>query len=241
MLKAIYKIENLINHKIYIGQSKHPYQRFKEHCYGKDLNEYKSLIGYAIAKYGKRNFSFEILGWYNDYNEKEKYYIEYYNSLVPNGYNVQKGGEEPPCYYGEDNPFSIITYEQANRIISKLQDWRLPKKKIVQEEKISEDIIRHINEGDSWKKNNLTYPLRPKEKELNNFRAVYIQWLCASSDIPLNQIGEKVGWKRSSAKMINQGKNHYNSNLEYPIRQNQDYNKYILSQETCIDYLHFEE
>lgn len=31
MEKAIYKIENKINHKIYIGQSIHPNQRFAEH------------------------------------------------------------------------------------------------------------------------------------------------------------------------------------------------------------------
>ena len=31
MKKAIYKIENKINHKIYIGQSKKPEERFLQH------------------------------------------------------------------------------------------------------------------------------------------------------------------------------------------------------------------
>lgn len=31
-MKAIYKIENKINHKIYIGQSNDPNRRFIEHC-----------------------------------------------------------------------------------------------------------------------------------------------------------------------------------------------------------------
>lgn len=34
MKKAIYKIENKINHKIYIGQSIHPEHRFLEHSRG---------------------------------------------------------------------------------------------------------------------------------------------------------------------------------------------------------------
>ena len=67
MKKAIYKIENKINHKIYIGQSKNPEQRFKTHCL--KVKTYKSLINEAILKYGKENFSFEILGWFEDYKK----------------------------------------------------------------------------------------------------------------------------------------------------------------------------
>lgn len=239
MKKAIYKIENKINHKIYIGQSKDPDRRFKDHCYSN--TSYTSLIHRAIQKYGKENFSFEILGWYEDYNEKEKYFIQYYRSLKPYGYNIQKGGEEPPHYLGEENSFAKITQEKANRIIKALLNWKIPKKTIIHNEKVTKDIVRHINEGESWKKEDLTYPLRPPEKQIDEYRVLYIKWLCASTDIPLNQIGAKVGWQRSSAKMINQGKNHYDSRLKYPIRNNQEYNKQILSQETCIDYLQFGE
>ena len=71
MKKAIYKITNKVNHKIYIGQSSQPEERFKQHCYS--LTTYKSLINKAINKYGKENFDFEIIGWFEDYNEKEKY------------------------------------------------------------------------------------------------------------------------------------------------------------------------
>ena len=42
MKKAIYKITNKVNHKIYIGQSSQPEERFKQHCYS--LTTYKSLI-----------------------------------------------------------------------------------------------------------------------------------------------------------------------------------------------------
>lgn len=239
MKKAIYKIENKINHKIYIGQSLEPERRFLEHCQRKE--KYKSLIHDAIQKYGKENFDFSIIGWFEDYNEKEQFYINYYRSKIPYGYNVANGGEEPPHYYGENSPVSIITQDLADKIIKQLLDWKIQRKTIVSNNKVTQDIVRHINDGTAWKKEELTYPLRPKETILNEYRALYVKWLCCNSSIPLNHIGAKVGWGRSSAKMINQGSNHYDGRLKYPIRKNSEYNKKILSQETCIDYLHFGE
>lgn len=49
MKKAIYKIENKINHKIYIGQSIHPEQRFQQHIYANNeknapICSYKSVL-----------------------------------------------------------------------------------------------------------------------------------------------------------------------------------------------------
>jgi group I intron endonuclease len=54
MTTGIYKIENLINHKCYIGQSIHIERRWQEHC----QSSAKSCIANAIKKYGKTNFSF---------------------------------------------------------------------------------------------------------------------------------------------------------------------------------------
>ena len=167
-MKAIYKIENKINHKIYIGQSNNPERRFKEHCKN---NNYKSLIHDAIIKYGEKNFSFTILGWFEDYNEKEKYYISYYRSLAPNGYNILKGGEEPPTESGENNNFAKISNDIAKKIKEDLKNWKIPRRQITKKYNVSENIIRHINEGSSWHDDNEEYPLRPKESELNNLRA----------------------------------------------------------------------
>ena len=43
-----------------------------------------------------------------DYNEKEKYWINFYNSLTPNGYNILSGGDEPPILKGEDRLKDLI-------------------------------------------------------------------------------------------------------------------------------------
>ena len=227
MKKAIYKIENKINHKIYIGQSKNPKERFQQHCTRK--MSYKSLIYDAIQKYGEKNFSFEILGWFEDYNEKEKYYIEYYRSLVPYGYNVATGGENPPNYQGEDNPNAKISNDIAKSIKEDLKNWNIPRRQIIKKYKITENIIRHINEGTSWYDENETYPLRPKEKELNEIRVKKIIEMLILTYTPMNQIGSKVGWSRSAAKEINAGRNHHDDRLIYPIRNNKEKNKAILN------------
>ena len=238
--KYIYKIENKINHKIYIGQSIQPYKRFLQHCRNKVQDN--SLIDKAIQKYGKNHFKLEILGEFEDYYEKEQYYIQLYKSLAPYGYNIVPGGEEPPHFSGEEHSCASITQEQADKIIEQLKNWKIPLKTIIANNKITQNIARHIKEGTAWRKDTLLYPLRPNEKDIDVYRVKYIQFMCCNRlDVPLNKIGEMVGWNRSSAKMINQGKNHFDKQLKYPIRDNAEYNKQFLNQETCIDYLHFGE
>ena len=57
MTCGIYKIENLINGKVYIGQSIEIEKRWQKHLNAKD----DFLIHKALRKYGKSNFSFSIL------------------------------------------------------------------------------------------------------------------------------------------------------------------------------------
>ncbi len=83
---VIYKITNLINGKIYIGKTKRFSIRTNQH-----LNSKRSVIGRALAKYGKENFSFEeifVADSEEELSKKEIEYIKMYNSVVPYGYNV---------------------------------------------------------------------------------------------------------------------------------------------------------
>ena len=57
---GIYKITNLVNGKVYIGQSQDIYSRWKEHKYARNKRDYFALYG-AFKKYGLDNFSFEIV------------------------------------------------------------------------------------------------------------------------------------------------------------------------------------
>ena len=217
MEKAIYKITNKINGKIYIGQSIHPEKRFVTHCHKN--KKHKSLISDAIQKYGKENFILEIIGWFKDYNEKEKYYIQYYRSLAPYGYNIAEGGENPPIGRGENNSFAKISNETSKKIKQDLLDWKIPRKQIVTKYHITYDILRHINDGSSWYDNSLKYPLRPTEQEINDWRAEQVIDMLKNTTLTQKEIGKRVGWNRSAVTMINIGKNHHQDNIKYPIRK----------------------
>lgn len=85
-MKNIYIITNLINKKQYVGKTKQLIEdRFNQHVY---LNT-NTIIHYAILEYGKVNFKVELLETVNDdiALQKEKFYINKFNTLYPNGYN----------------------------------------------------------------------------------------------------------------------------------------------------------
>ena len=89
---GIYKIENNINHKKYIGQSVDIRKRWEYH---RCVYTYKtnSRLYAAFRKYGIENFSFEVLEEcpIEKLLEREMYWIEYYNTFEQ-GYNCNIGG-----------------------------------------------------------------------------------------------------------------------------------------------------
>lgn len=98
----IYKITNKHNGKIYIGQTnKSIIERFNEHIENAKCNK-KYILSKAIRKYGIENFDIIEIDQCkskNDINEKEIYWIDYYNSNNRNfGYNMTSGGEGGNTY-----------------------------------------------------------------------------------------------------------------------------------------------
>jgi group I intron endonuclease len=87
----IYAHINKINGKAYIGQTIQTLQK----RWGKG-SEYSTCTHFynAIQKYGWDNFEHKILECglnESDLNERERYWIQYYNS-IENGYNLREGG-----------------------------------------------------------------------------------------------------------------------------------------------------
>lgn len=80
---GIYKIENKLNKKSYIGQSIHCGKRLDEHSKG------SQLIDKVIQLEGIENFNFEILKEVKkeELNYWEDYYIIKFRTMFPNGYN----------------------------------------------------------------------------------------------------------------------------------------------------------
>lgn len=62
---------------------------------------------------------------------------------------------------GEDNNFAKISNETAKLIKQDLKNFNIPRKDIKRKYNVTENIIRHINEGSSWYDENESYPLRP--------------------------------------------------------------------------------
>ena len=93
---GIYKIENKINGMIYIGQSNNLERRYKEHFSNISSNQW---IDKDIKEKGKENFNYEVIEYCDilELDEREKYWINYYNSFN-NGYNQTLGG--PHHYQG---------------------------------------------------------------------------------------------------------------------------------------------
>ena len=90
----IYKVSNDVNKKLYIGQTVNLEKRKLAHFSDNRTNH--QIFKNAILKYGKEHFKFEIIDTAttkNEANKKEIFYIKYYNSLHPNGYNMTIGGE----------------------------------------------------------------------------------------------------------------------------------------------------
>jgi len=92
----IYKITNKINGKIYIGQTtrENPHKRINNHFIkSKD----KDLVYKAFLKYGKDSLDIEIICSTNtleNLNILEQFFIQYYGSLIPHGYNIKLGGKQ---------------------------------------------------------------------------------------------------------------------------------------------------
>lgn len=86
---GIYKIKNLINNKVYIGQSLDIKRRWQAH---KNVQD-DCAIHLAFKKYGIKNFSFEVLEECPPelLDEREIFWIKEYNSFN-NGYNMTLGG-----------------------------------------------------------------------------------------------------------------------------------------------------
>lgn len=81
-MKGIYKITNLINNKVYIGQSCNINDRKRVHFYTLDKNVHSNeLLQKSYNKYGKNNFIFEKIEETENLNERELYYINEYGGV----------------------------------------------------------------------------------------------------------------------------------------------------------------
>lgn len=168
---GIYKIQNNINGKIYIGKSINIKHRWSEHKRDslvddeKWENNYRGVqtpIHKAIRKYGVENFTFEVVEICEkeQLNEREIYWIKQLNLTNKNiGYNVTLGGDGYRCGGGENAPGCKITKVESEIIKQKLKErWTVKEiQKLVP--LATSGMVHSINYGLSWFDENEIYPI----------------------------------------------------------------------------------
>ena len=119
----IYKITNIQNNKVYIGQTIRPIEeRFKRHLNDALNNIIDTHFARAIRKYGKDNFVLEqidVAQNQEELNKKEQYWIRFYDA-VNKGYNetdaISKCG---------GNTYQSKTQEEMEAIKEKIRKTKL--------------------------------------------------------------------------------------------------------------------
>lgn len=167
MRTGIYKWTNLINQHSYIGQSKNIERRKSRHIqtynrilHGEDIPQKNYPLYQAMVKYTIDNFSFEILEecLVEELNDKEKYWIKYYDSFF-NGYNQTLGGDTS----------SQIPKDTIIGVFNDLANTVMFHQEIATKWNISIEMVQGINTGRYWKLDNIIYPIQtchqPKEKK----------------------------------------------------------------------------
>lgn len=194
-MNGIYKIENLVNHKVYIGQSKDIEARWKEGFIPGHMRSYNSHLLNSVKKYGIENFSKEVIleTWDMDY--WEKFFIQVYHSTDPKfGYNKTIGGQNTGYGFYSDEVKDKIRQKAIGR-------------------KLSEQTKKKLSELNSGK-NNARYGVkgndhpcfgrhRTDEEKKRISESIKKMWAEKSED-------EKQKWRENLSKnhADNSGENH---------------------------------
>lgn len=222
MKKDIYIIKNDLNDKVYIGQAKNTKERFKQHC---KLTKRSAYIDKEIYRLGKEHFWYEILEFQiENYNERERYWIKYYNSYR-NGYNRDEGGEwnfnNPK---GIDSQYSKIKDKNIlDAIYQELIERQLTMSEISKKYQISVATISNINCGVTYYNDKLKYPLRPSTKGSEFYftkqEQEEIKQLIKKELISFTEISEKYNITIWTIYHINSGVMWHSEDEEYPLRK----------------------
>ena len=124
MYGFIYITTNHINGKKYIGQKKYDKNEKWKDYLGSGI-----VLTRALNKHGRENFSKEIIeecGSKKQLNEREKYWISYYNAVESDEfYNIASGGDGGRTCYGSTHHASkkVYQYDKVCGILSKIIDY----------------------------------------------------------------------------------------------------------------------
>lgn len=142
----IYKIQNLINHKKYIGLTNNIQRRKLRHFTDLRHNKHdNSFLQKEFNIYGEQAFSFEKIFegevTPEEIGLKEKEYIAFYDSYK-NGYNQNEGGN-----FGPTNGGTHLTESDVLNILAALEFMSRPGQALSDMFQVSKTTISRIKQG----------------------------------------------------------------------------------------------
>lgn len=192
----IYKTINLVNGKIYIGQDKNNNPTY--------LGSGK-ILHLAFQKYGIENFNKEIpeeCGSVEDLNEREKYWIGFYNSTDRKiGYNIALGGN------GGD---TISKHPNKDEIRSKHSEWMIENNPTRGRKKTEDEIERWKESfvGKYRDENNPNFGSKRTESSKDKMSKTRKKWWNNLSDDEREDISKKISEANKGKEGYWKGKNN---------------------------------
>lgn len=214
----IYKYTNLINGKIYIGQTKQTLEQ-RDYKHQTQLND-NTYFHRAMKKYGRDNFSLELIEDhipFNQLNEKEKFYIDFFESFYTTGkgYNLTQGGQ-----WGSGT--QKITPSQAQDIKYLILNTTKSFQEIANKYCVTIYCISDINRGKSFYDECFIYPLRPAPQKsvIDDEKINIILDMIINTSMTWKEIALATNINEYTVGAINNGKSSWcPSDLKYPLRK----------------------
>lgn len=224
---VIYAYKKVDTQKIvYVGQTTQLETRHKQHmdCDPFNLNqkEYDYPLSRGIRKYGKDAYELIVLEENlkkEDLNEREKYWIKYYNTYWQ-GYNQTIGGSNPTKPIYKDDLIEVV--------IEMLKDESFSYSDISEKTGISFTHIYNINIGARRRQEDVVYPIRSSNSKgtrgikFSQEEVLQIHEELKNSSLSINELAKKFNCCSGTISKINKGiREVYRlEDWEYPIRDN---------------------
>jgi group I intron endonuclease len=217
----IYRIINKITNQNYIGQTTQDlYKRWRQHKQKKSNCRY---LKSAFNKYGIENFDFKLIciGFDDNLNDLEIYYIKKYNCIVPNGYNLLSGGnnggkhneetkkkisetlkKRPKSIYHKPQLGKPHTEEVKNKISNALKGRKI---RIETKEKRLSTILKYDKNKRDEINNKISNSKKGKVKTSKNVEQYDLNGNLLKTFLSITDAANEIGVARSSIRRCCEG------------------------------------